>query len=301
MNLFRKIGEGVQNRVPRVAAIQDISGFGRCSMTVIMPILSCMGVQVCPVPTAILSTHTGGFGEVAFVDLTDSMQDFIKHWKSLELEMDYIYTGFLGNERQIDIVKDFFKNFKRTKKECIVVDPVMGDNGKLYRTYNNIMQDKMRDLVAVADIITPNLTEAMFLLKRPYEVKAFSNGEIKEILGALAKMGPKIVIITGMTDENSIKVNVAYDQSKEVYWKVPYKEIIAHYPGTGDVFTSVVIGALIQGDSLPIAIGRAAHFISLAIKMTYGYGAPSKEGVMFEKILPELFKSVQDIEYSLIE
>lgn len=289
------------NIVPRVATIQDISGFGRCSMTVIMPILSCMGAQVCPIPTAVLSTHTGGFGEVAFNDLTDGMSSFIEHWKSLELEMDYIYTGFFGNERQIDIALDFFEAFRRTGRECIVVDPVMGDNGNLYRTYNAIMQEKMRGLVARADIITPNLTEAMFLLKRPYEVKAFDDAEIKDILSSLANMGPKIVIITGMTDQTGTKVNVAYDKSRSAYWKIPYKEITAHFPGTGDAFTSVVIGALIQGDSLPVAIGRAARFISLAIKTTYGYGTDSKEGVMFEKVLPELFKSIEDIEYSLMD
>lgn len=291
----------MRNIVPRIATVQDISGFGRCSMTVIMPILSCMGAQVCPVPTAILSTHTGGFGEVSFTDLTDGMQDFIRHWKSLELEMDYIYTGFLSNERQIDIVRDFLQSFKRTGEERIVVDPVMGDNGKLYRTYNSIMQEKMRELVAEADIITPNLTEAMFLLQKPYEAKAFEDEEIKEILKSLAHMGPEIVIVTGMMDKTGVKANVAYDKKKDIYWKIPFKEISAHYPGTGDAFTSVVIGSLMQGDSLPVAIGRAARFISLAIKTTYGYGTPSKEGIMFEKVLPELFKAIDDVEYSLIE
>lgn len=291
----------MQNIVPRVAAIQDISGFGRCSMTVIMPILSCMGAQVCPVPTAVLSTHTGGFGEVSFIDLTDGMQGFIDQWKRLELQMDYIYTGFLGNEKQIDIVKDFFKAFKRTGNERIVVDPVMGDNGKLYRTYNEVMQEKMRDLVARANIITPNLTEAMFLLKRQYEDRAFNDVEIKEVLNVLSEMGPEIVIITGIKDTVGKKVNVAYDKVAGAYWKIPYKEVTAHYPGTGDAFTSVVIGALIQGDSLPVAIGRAARFISVAIKTTYGYGTPSKEGVMFEKVLPELFKSIEDVEYTLME
>lgn len=290
----------MHNIVPRVAAIQDISGFGRCSLTVIMPILACMGAQVCPVPTAILSTHTGGFKNMTFTDLTDEMEAYINHWKEIELAFDYIYTGFLGNEKQIDTVIDFCESFKRTGSECVVVDPVMGDNGKLYQTYNEVMQEKMRDLVAKADIITPNLTEAMFLLQRDYETRSFDDKEIKEILVALANMGPNIVIITGMTDSSGTKVNVAYDRVKNIYWKVPYQEIAAHYPGTGDAFTSVLIGALIQGDSLPMAMSRAAEFISLAIKTTYGYQTKPREGVMFEKVLPALFKTTTDINYSQI-
>lgn len=290
----------MRNIVPRIATIQDISGFGRCSLTVIMPILSCMGAQVCPVITAILSTHTGGFKNMTFTDLTHEMEAYINHWKSLELEFDYIYTGFLGNEKQIDIVIDFCESFKRTGKECIVVDPVMGDNGKLYKTYNKIMQEKMKHLVAKADMITPNLTEAMFLLDRTYESRAFDDEGIKEILSQLADMGPKYVVITGMTDAEGIKVNVAYDKIRNIFWKVPYKEVLAHYPGTGDAFTSVLIGALINGYNLPMAIQKAAEFISLAIKTTYGYGVDAKEGIMFEKVIPSLFKNEVDGEYSII-
>lgn len=291
----------MKNIVPRVAAIQDISGFGRCSLTVITPILSCMGVQVCPLPTAILSTHSGGFGEMAFTDLTDGMEAYINHWKSLNLSFDYIYTGFLGNEKQIDKVADFCRSFKRTEEECIVVDPVMGDNGKLYKTYDVVMQEKMRQLVELADIITPNLTEAMFLLKREYILKAFTDKEIKEMLGKLAQMGPKVVIITGILDHLGKKANVAYDAKQDIFWKVPYQEVEVHYPGTGDAFTSVLIGALIQGDSLPMAIERAARFISLAIRTTYGYRTDTREGIMLEKVLSTLFKREIVAEYSIID
>lgn len=291
----------MRNIVPRVAAIQDISGFGRCSLTVITPILSCMGVQVCPLPTAILSTHSGGFGEMAFTDLTDGMEAYMNHWKSLNLSFDYIYTGFLGNEKQIDKVADFCKSFKRTGEECIVVDPVMGDNGKLYRTYNLVMQEKMRHLVELADIITPNLTEALFLLGREYILRPFTDEEIKEMLRTLAQMGPKVVIITGILDHTGKRANVAYDVKQNIFWKVPYQEVAVHYPGTGDAFTSVLIGALIQGDSLPMAIERASRFISLAIRTTYGYCTDTREGIMLEKVLPALFKRETVAEYSIIE
>ena len=289
------------NIIPRVAAVQDMSGFGRCSLTVIMPILSCMGVQVCPLPTAILSTHSGGFGEMAFMDLTDGMDLYINHWKKLRLSFDYIYTGFLGNEKQIDKVVDFCKSFRDMGTQCIVVDPVMGDHGKLYKTYTKSMQQKIRSLVELADIITPNLTEAMFLLDREYIEKPFTDKEIKELLVSLAKMGPKTVIITGILDSLNTKVNVAYDMNQDVFWKVPYQEIEMHYPGTGDVFTSVLIGALIQGDSLPMAIERAASFVSLAIVTTFGYCTDAKEGIMLEKVLPSLLDKKVKGQYHIIK
>lgn len=291
----------MKNIVPRVAAIQDISGFGRCSLTVITPILSCMGVQVCPMPTAVLSTHTGGFKNIAFQDLTDNMENFIKHWEELGLSFDYIYTGFLGNEKQIDKVAHFCETFKRTGEEKIIVDPVMGDNGKLYSTYNEVMQRKMKDLIAYADIITPNVTEMCFLLGREYSTEPLSDEAIKEVLQALVKLGPKVVIITGVMMIDGRKANVAYDSKQDVFWKVPYDEVPAHYPGTGDAFASVLIGALSQGDSLPMAIDRATHFISLAIKTTYGYCTPSREGIMLEKVLPALFNKEVASNYSIIK
>lgn len=291
----------MKNIVPRVAAVQDISGFGRCSLTVIIPILSCMGVQVCPVPTAVLSTHSGGFGEMVFDDLTHNMEAYMSHWKQLGLSFDYIYTGFLGNEKQINVVADFCDNFKKSPEQRIVVDPVMGDNGKLYKTYNEAMQQKMRHLVQRADIITPNLTETAFLLKQDYELKPMNNEEIKNTLNALSDLGPQTVIITGVIDSHQNHVNVAYDREQDIYWKVPYEQVPASYPGTGDTFTSVLIGALIQGDSLPMAIERATRFVSLAIKTTYGYRTDTKEGVMLEKVLPSLFNRETDANYSIIE
>lgn len=288
------------NIVPRVAAIQDISGFGRCSLTVIIPILSCMGLQVCPMPTAILSTHTGGFKDIAFQDLTENMEAFIAHWKSLDLSFDYIYTGFLGNEEQIDKVADFCEQFKHTGKACVVIDPVMGDNGKLYKTYNETMQKKMRELVRHADLITPNLTEMYFLLDQAYSEAALSHEEIKEALRKLVKLGPKTIIVTGVLMEDGHKANIAYDSIQDIFWKVPYNEVPAHYPGTGDAFASVLIGALAQGDSLPMAIDRATRFISLAIKTTYGYCTPTREGIMLEKVLPALLTTEISSDYCAI-
>lgn len=290
----------MSNIIPRVAAVQDISGFGRCSLTVVMPILSCMGVQVCPVPTAVLSTHSGGFGEMTFEDLTRNMEAYIAHWKTLGLHFDYIYTGFLGNQKQIDIVEEWIKGFKKTKEQQVVVDPVMGDHGKLYKTYDKVMQEKMKLLVKKADIITPNLTEVAFLLDRPYKYEPMRDEELKEILEALADLGPEIVIITGALEETGKSVNIAYDKTNKLYWKIPYEELPVSYPGTGDTFTSVLIGALIQGDRLPVAVQRATHFVSLAIQTTYEYKTDTKEGIMLEKVLYSLFNHEIACHYSAI-
>ena len=170
----------MESLVKKVAAIHDLSGYGRASLTTIIPILSNMKVQVCPVPTAILSTHTGGFEGYSFIDLTDYMQEHIAHWKRLDLEFDCIYSGFLGSPKQIEIVADFIDYFGK-KSKFIVVDPVMGDNGKLYSTMDNEMVVGMRKLIKKADIITPNFTEVMYLLGKEYD-KNIDIEKVKEYL-----------------------------------------------------------------------------------------------------------------------
>lgn len=274
-----------QRVIKRVAAIHDLSGFGRASLTAIIPTLSSMGVQVCPLPTAILSNHTGGFDHYSFVDLTDSMEEFIDHWKRLGLTFDCIYSGFLGSVRQIEIVAGFLDHFGG-EQTLAVVDPVMGDNGKLYSSMSPEITEEMKKLVGKADIITPNFTEAAFLLGEPYR-EEISDGEIKDWLLRLSRMGPRTVIITSVPGrERSGETNVmAYDQPGNAFWKVGCRYIPAFYPGTGDTFTSVVIGGLLQGDSLPVAIDRGVQFISQCIKASYGFDYPRREGVLLEKEL----------------
>lgn len=281
----------MESLVKKVAAIHDLSGYGRASLTTIIPILSNMKVQVCPVPTAILSTHTGGFEGYSFIDLTDYMQEHINHWKKLELEFDCIYSGFLGSPKQIEIVADFIDFFGK-KAKFTVVDPVMGDNGKLYSTMGNEMVVGMRKLIKNADIITPNFTEVIYLLGKEYK-ENITLDKVKEYLKELANMGPKIVIATSVPDEESNKLDrktsvVAYDRENDVFWRVSCRYIPASYPGTGDAYTSVVIGSLLQGDSLPIAIERGVQFITQCIMASYGFKYPKKEGVLLEKMLDVL-------------
>lgn len=287
--------------VKRVAAIHDLSGFGRSSLTAIIPVLSTMGVQVCPVPTAILSNHTGEFESYSFVDLTDSMEEYIKQWKNLNLEFDCIYSGFLGSVKQIEIVSDFIDYFRR-KDNLIVIDPVMGDDGKLYGTMNENMISQMKKLINKADIITPNFTEAAFLLNKPY-IKYIEDEEIKQWAIELSDMGPETVIITSVPDskDNMDTSVIAFDRTNNVFWKVSCRYIPAFYPGTGDTFTSVIIGSLLQGDSLPIALDRGVQFITQCIKASYGFNYPKREGVLLEKVLDILKMPVVIGSYELLK
>lgn len=294
----------MESLVKKVAAIHDLSGYGRASLTTIIPILSNMKVQVCPVPTAILSTHTGGFEGYSFIDLTDYMQEHINHWKKLELGFDCIYSGFLGSPKQIEIVADFIDFFGK-KAKFTVVDPVMGDNGKLYSTMGNEMVVGMRKLIKNADIITPNFTEVIYLLGKEYK-ENITLDEVKEYLKELANMGPKIVIATSVPDEESNKLDrktsvVAYDRENDVFWRVSCRYIPASYPGTGDAYTSVVIGSLLQGDSLPIAIERGVQFITQCIMASYGFKYPKKEGVLLEKMLDVLKMPMIATNYEMLE
>lgn len=275
----------VKRSINRVAAIHDLSGFGRASLAVIIPILSSMGVQVCPLPTAILSTHTGGYEDYSFVDLTDSMAAYMDHWKQLNLEFDAIYSGFLGSPKQADLVSSFIDDFS-ANKPLIAVDPVLGDNGKFYSTMDESMTLKMKELIGKADLITPNFTEAAFLLGKPHS-SYISEREIKDWLLALSDMGPERVVITSVPNEAAHKSTsvMAYNREDGRFWKVACVYIPAYYPGVGDMFAAINVGSLLQGDSLPIAMDRGVQFITAAIRASYGLQYPQREGVQLEKVL----------------
>jgi pyridoxine kinase len=288
------------NPIKRIAAVHDLSGYGKVSLTVAIPILSTMGFQVCPLPTAILSTNTElpGF---RFVDLTEQMNGFIEHWKSLKLEFEGIYTGFLGSHKQIEIVKNFISDFKQ-KNQLIIVDPVLGDDGALYNSMTSDMVENMKELLPSATVITPNLTEACYLLGKKYNENS-TETEIKEHLYALAEKGPEIVIITNvMKDEAHGRTFVyALNKKQKRIWKVPCDYIPAHYPGTGDTFTSIITGCLMQGDSLPIALDRAVQFISMAVRATFGHEHDSRNGILLERVLNNLNAPFQPSSFKLID
>lgn len=287
------------NRVKKVAAVHDLSGVGRVSLTVVIPILSSMGFQVCPLPTAVLSNHTQ-YPHFSFLDLTDEMSRIIAEWKKLDVEFDAIYTGYLGSPRQIEIVSGFIGDFANDDS-LVVVDPVLGDNGKLYTNFNQAMVDEMRHLITKADVITPNMTELFWLLDMPYKEKN-TDEELKHYLRLLSDKGPEIVIITSvpvLEDEHKTSV-YAYNRQGDRYWKVTCPYLPAHYPGTGDTFTSVVAGSLLQGDSLPIALDRATQFILQGIRATFGYEYDNRDGILLEKVLHNLDMPIQSSSYELI-
>ena len=287
------------NKVKKIAAVHDLSGMGRVSLTVVIPILSSMGFQVCPLPTAVLSSHTQ-YPEFSILDLTDEMPRIIAEWKKLDIQFDAFYTGYLGSPRQIQIVSDFIDDF-RQPDGLVVVDPVLGDNGRLYTNFDESMIREMRHLAAKADVITPNLTELFYLMDKPYKADN-TDEELKSYLRLLSDAGPQVVIITSVpVHGESHKTSVyAYNRVGDRYWKITCPYLPAHYPGTGDTFTSVITGALFQGDSLPIALDRATQFILQGIRATFGYEYDNREGILLEKVLHNLDMPIQSASYELI-
>ena len=269
---------------PRVAAIHDMSGFGRCSLTVAIPILSAMGVQCCPLPTAFLSTHTGGFEGFTFLDMTDEMPKVADHWASLGLTFQAIYSGFLGSARQIGIVEDFIRRFRRPDT-VVVIDPVMGDYGRVYQTYTAAMCDGMARLAELADVITPNLTEAALLLGQPYDALPAGEAGLRQITERLSLEGRRSVVLTGASLAPGQTGAVCYDVRTGRTQVVQTAYIAHEFHGTGDVFASVLTGALVRGSALADAAGQAAEFVRACAQRTAAENLPMREGVDFEPLL----------------
>ena len=242
----------MRNPVPRIAAIHDMSGFGRTSLTVAIPILSCMGIQVCPMPTAVLSTHTVEFTDYTLCDLTPELGGILDHWERLGLHFDGVYSGFMASPEQMDSAARCIRNCL-APGGLAVVDPVLGDNGILDPTMTPEMVEKMRWLISCADIITPNITEVALLLDEPFTPR-ISPEEIKGRLRRLSAMGPQTVVATsvplleGGRDPGRNASVIAYERNEDRFWRIDCAYIPAHYPGTGDTFSSVLTGSRIPGD-----------------------------------------------------
>lgn len=268
---------------PVAVALHDLSSFGRCALTVICPTLSAMGVQVCPVPTALLSTHTGGFEGFCFEDTTPFMEGALTHFKSLGVPFDAVYSGFLGSENQIDTVEKYLDTYKNAIK---LVDPVLGDDGKLYSTVTDSLVCGMKRLCEKADIITPNVTEAAFLLSEDPDTELTSD-KLDNWLDRLSE-NKRSVIITGVR-ANGIS-NVGYDKSTDTKFTVSSKLVQDTYPGTGDIFASVLLGNVINGRSLEQAAKNAAAFTAKCIAETHALPEERRNGVALEFCLKDLFE-----------
>lgn len=278
-------------RQKRVAAIHDISGFGKCSLTVALPIISAAGIETSVMPTAVLSTHTGGFTGFTYRDLTEDLPPFAAHWKSLGLQFDALYSGFLGSFEQIDIVEDIFRQF-RTEDNLIMVDPVMADNGELYSIYTSEMAKGMARLCKSADLIVPNLTEAAFLLEREYQEGPYEKQEIEELLKALAALGPKKVVLTGVWFDESQLGSAGYDSTTGEISYAFSERIEGSYHGTGDVYGSALLAGLLNGLGLQKSMQLAVDFTCGAIRRTKAAGTDIRFGVNFEMEIPTLLKNL---------
>lgn len=270
--------------VKRVLAVHDLCSFGRCSLTAALPVLSAMGLQACPFPTALFSNNLT-YGEFTFHDFTDKMTGFLDRWEAHGYRYDAIYSGFLASTAQIEVVRDAVRRFASHGDALVVVDPAMGDDGKLYPIFTDEYVKAMRSLVKDATLITPNFTEACFLLDRPYDAGIPSSETLRETTRSLVSLGAKRIVITSVpAEENNIKV-VSFDSSTGVYAERTTPRVPFVTCGTGDLFTSVVTGALLQGKTLEEAAAKAMDFVSRAMEFTAKEGSDPREGVQFEPCL----------------
>lgn len=283
--------------LPTALAIHDLSCFGKCALTVIIPTLSAMGVQTVPIPTAFLSTHTGGFEGFYFEDLTGAMDKIADHLESVGVEADAVYTGFLGSEEQISTVSNIIDRFGKAdgvgNKPLILVDPVMGDDGRLYSTYTDKMVEGVKKLCEKADVITPNITEACFLTGEAFEdLSGASEDEAKEyadrLCGKLADFGVSKIAITGLHYGGNMVGTYGYDENGSfLYGREHVKK---SYPGTGDLFASVLLGELLREKDFRCAIASASDFTRKVIEYSSKFDTPARNGVAFEPFLSELGK-----------
>ncbi|MCD8269850.1 MAG: pyridoxamine kinase [Parabacteroides sp.] len=272
--------------------MHDLSGFGKCSLTVALPILSAAGIETSALPTAILSTHTGGISGYTYRDLTDDMRPIMNHWKSLGINFDAIYTGYLGSFEQLDIVKEFFDAFK-ADSNLILVDPVMGDNGQLYTSFTLEFAAGMRALCQKADIIVPNLTEAALLLGETFHPGPYSPAYIESIMRKLSALGPAKVVLTGVYFKDDELGVATYDRTNNQVDYVFTQKIPGYYHGTGDVFASALLAALLNDFSLIDSAAIAVNFTTDSIRRTYKAKTDYRFGVNFEQSFPDFLKELK--------
>ena len=274
----------------RVVTIQDISCFGKCSLTVALPLLSAMGVECAVLPTAVLSTHTGGFTGWTFRDLTEDIEPIFRHWQKEKLEFDGLYTGYLASPEQAAQIETFIDAFHPS---LVFVDPAMADNGKLYPGLPESLVPAMRHLVSIADIAVPNITEASLLTGIPYRAPlTYDRAYIEEQLHALCALGVKKAAITGVRTENSDREEICLLDGAAgtiVQYDTPHLPVSCH--GTGDVYASVLFGCLIRGMSDYDSIRIAAETTVCAIRATMN-DPDHWYGVRFEDAIPTLLHEI---------
>lgn len=270
------------------AAIHDLSGVGKCSLTVALPVLSACGVETAAMPTAVLSTHTGGFTGFTYRDLTEDMLPMARHWQGLECGFQALYTGFLGSAEQTGLVEEIFHMFPQAMP---MVDPVMGDGGRLYQTITPALVEGMKRLCTRARLITPNLTEAAALLGTEYQDGPLSRDQLTDLLGRLCGLGPRMAVLTGVRCEGGLGA-ACLEQGGEPEFCL-LEELPGAYHGTGDLFASTLLGGLLNGMSLSEACWLATRFTHQVIETTRQYSRDFRYGPKFEVHLPQLAAEVE--------
>ncbi len=273
----------------RVLTIQDISCLGKCSLTIALPVISAMGVETVILPTAVLSTHTM-FKNFTVKDLSDQIEPIKDHWLSEDVKFDAIYTGYLGTIEQIDQMKELFSDFRRDGV-TVFVDPVMADNGKLYPAFDMDYVKKNAELCAEADIIVPNITEAAFMTGMEYK-EEYDEAYIKEMLSKLNEFGAKVSVLTGVSLEPGKTGVMGYDREADDYFVYQNDRVDATYHGTGDLFSSSCVGAMMRGKSWQEAMKIAADYTAYTIEVTLKNPEKPWYGVDFEATIPELLKKL---------
>ena len=272
----------------RIVTIQDVSCVGRCSCTVALPIISVMGAECAVLPTAVLSTHTE-FQNYTFRDLTEDIPGIVEHWKKEKFQFDCIYTGYLGSIRQLKLVTDFIDDF-RTGSNSVIIDPVLGDYGKLYPGFTAEFASAMGQLCRKADVIVPNLTEAAFLLNEPCRLSGYDENWIRELLKRLSGLGVRNAVLTGISLKPEQLGVMGYDAETDEYYSYFHPRQNASFNGTGDIFDSTLAGAYVQGRSLLESLTIAADFTSECVAVTLENPNHVFYGVEFERVLPKLVK-----------
>ena len=274
----------------RIITVQDISCIGKCSLTVALPVISAMGVEACVLPTAVLSTHTA-FKGFTFRDLTSDISSITAHWLQEKIHFDAIYTGYLGSFEQIELMQTFIDDFGSTDTR-VIVDPCMGDNGSLYSGFTTDFAKAMAGLCAKAYVIVPNMTEACYMLGIPYLERGYSNEYVEDLLKKLAGLGAKRVVLKGVSfDEKKIGIASYDSEADKINWYF-HERMPQSFHGTGDIFASVLTGALVRGFTLDKACRLAADFVVESIRATLSHADYNWYGVDFESALPFLITSL---------
>ena len=274
----------------QVLAIHDLSCVGRCSLTVALPVLSACGIHTSALPTALLSTHTGEFTGYTCLDLTEEMRAISAHFATLSLHFDGLYTGFLGSFEQIELVGEVLSRYRRADG-LTLVDPVMADHGRLYATYTREMAEGMGELCRLADVIVPNLTEACILLDRPYDPNP-EEGTVRDLLEALAaRYGCGQVIVTGVSRGDQLGA-CGFCAADGSFSYAGAQQLPQVFYGTGDVFASALMGAMLCGKTTAEAAKVAVDFTHLAMLHTLDNGLPLRYGVAFEQAIPSLVSAL---------